>query len=102
MAAFCCALDLLGNVAADQIAQGIHRRVGDAVVDTGASALAGDEAVLGHQRQVARNVGSGKAAQLRQLADVVLALAKKIEDAQARWLGQGLEVRSDLLQCFRG
>ena len=43
------AVKLTRQAATHQVAQRVHRRVGDAVIDAGAPALAGDEAVLGHQ-----------------------------------------------------
>jgi hypothetical protein len=51
---------------------------------------------------MARHIGCRVAAQLRQFTHVVLALAQKIEDTQARWLGQHLKVAGYLLQNFRG
>jgi hypothetical protein len=47
------AFELLGDVAADEVAQRIDRFVRDAVVNAGAAALARDEAVLGQRREVA-------------------------------------------------
>jgi hypothetical protein len=51
---------------------------------------------------VARDVGRAEAAQLRQLADAVLALAQQVEDLQPRRLGQRLEIRRHLGKRFVG
>jgi len=40
-----------------------------------------------------RDVGRAEAAKLRQLADVALTAAQQVDDLQARWVGQRLEIR---------
>jgi len=94
--------ELLGDAAADEVAQRIDRFVGDAVVNAGAAAFARDEAVFGQRREVARDVGGGAVAQLRKLAYAALAVMQDVQDVQPRRLGQRLEVRCHLAQGFGG
>ncbi len=83
---------LLGDAVAHQIAQRIDGGICDLVVHAGATAFALDEALLHQHRQVARHVGGRVATSFRQLAHVVLGFSQQIQDAQARGLGQRLEV----------
>jgi EAL domain-containing protein (putative c-di-GMP-specific phosphodiesterase class I) len=84
--------------AADQVAELVDRRVGDRVVHAVAAALARHQAAALQQGHVARHIGRRAAGQLGEFADLALALAQQVEQAQARGLGQGLEELGHLLQ----
>ncbi|MPM50972.1 hypothetical protein SDC9_97718 [bioreactor metagenome] len=96
------ALELLGDVSADQIAQGINGLVRNAVDGAVSAAFACHQTVLGQQRQMPRDVGRAVTAQLGEFAHAALLLAQQVEDLQARWLGQRLEVRRHLFQRLVG
>ena len=83
---------LLRDAVAYQIAQGVNGGVGNLVIHAGAAAFAFDKALLHQHRQVARHIGGCVATGFGQLAHVVLGLAQQVQDAQARGLGQRLEI----------
>jgi len=83
---------LLTDAVAHQITQGINGGICDLVVHAGATPFALDEALLHQHRQVTRHIGSRVATSFGQFAHVVLGFSQQIQDAQARGLGQRLEV----------
>lgn len=92
------ALHLPRDVAADQITQRVNGFVGNAVVHAGAPSFAGDHALLGEQREVARHVGGGEATVLGNFAHIALARAQQVQDLQPGGFRQGLKVGRNLQQ----
>ncbi len=83
---------LLTDAVARQITRSGSGGVSNLVIHAGATAFTFDKALLHQHRQVARHVGGRVATSFRQLAHVVLGFSQQIQDAQARGLGQRLEV----------
>ena len=97
-----CAFQFSRNVAADQVAQRVDRFIRKPVVNARPPALAFDQAVLGHECQVAGNIGSRESTQLRQIADIALAAVQDVEYLQPGWLGKHLKVGRHLFERLGG
>jgi hypothetical protein len=67
------------NAAAHEIAQLVHRCVGDPVIDARAAQFARQQAVLGEQRLVPRRVRHRAIAQLDQYLEVRGDIAQRID-----------------------